>query len=189
LSTARTNPNGTSFRGDLHCDAVYPFVGNLTPDNILLDWAWQVRISGFGHSVLQGESNIPEGNPDPHYLAPEHSENNVVPENDVFSCGLILHELVIEQAVFPKNMTAGKIKEEMHAEEWKPDIPESLFPETIELISDCLQTEYRRRPSFDDIFDRMEEMNFKLMSGVNSSKVTGFVNKIKSLESQQIADG
>jgi hypothetical protein len=27
------------------------------------------------------------------------------------------------------------------------------------------------------------------MSGVNSSKVTGFVNKIKSLESQQIADG
>jgi TPR repeat protein/serine/threonine protein kinase len=163
--------------------------GNLTPDNILLDWDWQVRIAGFGHSVLQGESAIPEGNPDPHYLAPEHYKSIIVPENDVFSFGLILYELIVGRPVFPKDMTAGKIMEEVLAEEWKPDISESLFPETIELISDCLQTEYRRRPSVEEIFDRMEGMNFKLMSGVNASKVTAFVDTIKELESRPADDG
>jgi hypothetical protein len=82
-------------------------------------------------------------------------------------------------------MTAGGIMGKMLAEEWKPDIPESLFPETRELISDCLQTQSKRRPSFDEIFDRMEEMNFKLMVGVNSSKVAKFVKEMKSIESVQ----
>jgi serine/threonine protein kinase len=29
---------------------------NLTPDNILLDWNWVVRIGGFSHSVSLDES-------------------------------------------------------------------------------------------------------------------------------------
>jgi hypothetical protein len=65
---------------------------------------------------------------------------------------------------------------------WKPDIPESLFPETRELISDCLESEFQRRPSFEDIFDRMDGMNFKLTAGVNGSKVTAFVKEIETRE-------
>jgi hypothetical protein len=71
---------------------------------------------------------------------------------------------------------------------WKPDIPEWLFPEMRELISYCLQMKFQRRPSFDDIFDRMKEMNFKVIAGVNSSKAAKFVKEIESLESVQTDD-
>jgi serine/threonine protein kinase len=126
-----------------------------------------------------------QGFRNPHYLAPEHYSNRTVPESDVFSFGLILYELMVGRAVFPRDATAGGIMGEVLGKGWKPDIPESLFPETRELISGCLQIEFQRRSLFDDIFDRMEGMNFKLTAGVNSLKVAKFVKEMKSIESVQ----
>jgi serine/threonine protein kinase len=157
---------------------------NLTPENILLDWNWKAMISGFGHSVSQGEPYSSDTFRDPHYLAPEQYRNQIIPESDVFSFGLILYELIVGRAVFPRDLAAGGIMGEVLAEGWKPDIPESLFPETRELISDCLQIEFQWRPSFDEIFDRMEGMNCKLTAGVNSSKVAKFVKEIKTGEKE-----
>jgi serine/threonine protein kinase len=162
--------------------------GNLTPENILLDWDWKIVISGFGHSVSQGESLSSDGFRDSHYMAPEHYSTGTVRESDVFSFGLILYEIIVGRAVFPRDASAGGIMGEVLEKGWKPDIPESLFPETRELISDCLQIKFQRRPSFDEILDRLEGMNFKVIAGVNSSKVAEFVKEIKSFESVQMDD-
>jgi serine/threonine protein kinase len=69
---------------------------NLTPENILLDWDWNVLIANFGCSTLTGKSCIspfidPDGIAlgDAYYLAPECYDNTDRPANDVFSFGFI----------------------------------------------------------------------------------------------------
>jgi hypothetical protein len=63
---------------------------NLNPDNILLDWDWNVRIGDFGFSISPNERAIPSdgqiwpsGNYD--YVAPECYDNEYSWEGDVFS--------------------------------------------------------------------------------------------------------
>jgi serine/threonine protein kinase len=73
LSTAKTNPNGNRSVGIWIAMRFIHSWGiihrNLTPGTILLDWDWRVHIAGFGHSVLWGESDIPQGDPDPQIIA------------------------------------------------------------------------------------------------------------------------
>jgi serine/threonine protein kinase len=68
---------------------------NLNPDNILLDWDWNVRIGDFGYSISPDKPVIPNANPDwpaidSHYLAPECYSNEYGWESDVLSFWLIL---------------------------------------------------------------------------------------------------
>jgi serine/threonine protein kinase len=83
--------------------------GNLTPDNILIDWDWNVRIANFGHSILTNslitDTHIDRTfRGDAHYVAPECYEDRIGPENDVFSFGLILYEIIVGQPVFSKSL-------------------------------------------------------------------------------------
>jgi hypothetical protein len=64
----------------------------------------------------------------------------------------------------------------------EPDIPDSVLPRMKELICDCLVTDYRERPIFSEFLDRLEEILFKLIARVNSSKLTAFVKEIKQWE-------
>jgi hypothetical protein len=77
-------------------------------------------------------------------------------------------------------MTPSEVAGAMVLENFNPDIPENLWPETRELISDCLAMDFDYNPSFGEIFARLEAMRFKLMPDVNSSKVMAFVNEIQS---------
>jgi serine/threonine protein kinase len=157
----------------------------LTPNKILLDWNWNIRIANFRHSIFDKSPviDVDKGSPcDAHYCAPECYDNINAPENDVFSFGLILYELIVGQPVFSTNMTQQEIAAKMIMNDWQPEFPHSVRPRTKELICDCLAVKYWERPSFSDILDRMEEMRFKLMVGVNSSKMIAFVNNIKTWE-------
>jgi serine/threonine protein kinase len=163
---------------------------NLTPDNILLDWDWNVRIANFDCSTFTEKSLIlPVGNAneiprgDAHYLAPECYDNIDDPANDVFSFGLILYELIVGKPAFSKSATLNSIAGAIVLKNWRPDIPNSVSPETAELIQDCWAPKYRERLCFSGILDRLEEMRFKLIRRVNSSKLTAFVNKIQEWES------
>jgi serine/threonine protein kinase len=160
---------------------------NLTPDNILLDWDWNVRIADFGCStfidksrVLPVTDKIPRG--DAHYLGPECYDNIDDPANDIFSFGLILYELVVGKPAFSKDMNANEVAGVIVKENWQPDIPDSVLPETAELIQDCCAPNYRERLCFSGILDRLEEMRFKLIRRVNSSKLTAFVKEIQEWE-------
>jgi serine/threonine protein kinase len=72
---------------------------NLTPDNILLDWDWNVCIGDFGHSLSLAQPTIPPSHDrfrreslafvESHNLAPECYENRFYQESDVFSFGVI----------------------------------------------------------------------------------------------------
>jgi serine/threonine protein kinase len=165
---------------------------DLTPDNILLDWNWNVRICDFGHSV---SPDYPQPPPladrsttqfwrmvPSHYLAPECYNDVIVPEGDVFSFGLILYELIIGRPVFSKRTISYNAAAARIADDWQPDIPDSVIPATADLIRDSLAVDYRKRPSFIKILRRLKKMRFELMAGVNSAKVAAFVEAIEVTE-------
>jgi serine/threonine protein kinase len=168
----------------IHCD--------LKPDNILLDWNWNVRIADFGQSISLTNPEIPSvihpnamnGIPfmDSLYLAPECYDNSYSQMSDVFSFGLILYELLTGQPVFSKELSPIQIAFMVAVKHELPDIPKFVFPSARQLITDCWAEEPGDRPSFEDIVDRLKEMKFKVMANVNSSKLSAFVNEIEGLE-------
>jgi serine/threonine protein kinase len=84
---------------------------------------------------------------------------------------------MIGDPVFPKTMAEMKIVGMLVRGDWQPVIPDSLYPATAELISECLAIDPKDRPTFSAIFERLIEMEFHLMSGVNSGKVIEFVEQ------------
>jgi serine/threonine protein kinase len=165
---------------------------DLKPDNILLDWDWTVRIADFGHSISPEKPDIPSllrTNPtgmwpsiDSHYLAPECYDNKYYEESDVFSFGLILYELLVGQPAFPKELTNHQIAHRLIMTDKWPIIPESILQSTRELINDCWAKEPGYRLSSKEVVDRLEKMKFKVIPGVNSSKISNFVKSIKEFE-------
>jgi hypothetical protein len=160
---------------------------DLKPDNILLDWDWNVRIADFGHSISPAEPlhsseiwNWPSV--DFRYLAPECYDRHYFPESDVFSFGLILYELLVGQPAFGKELTKECIAGRVFYRNFRPKIPKFVLPSTRKLITDCWAIDPGDRPSFEDVVDRLVEMKFKLIPKVNSVKLAQFVRKIEEWE-------
>jgi serine/threonine protein kinase len=168
----------------IHCD--------LIPQNILLDWDWNVRICDFVHSVVPDSRNHSPPNfsnenqcwPSvaSRYLAPECYEDVTFLESDVFSFGMILYELIIGRPLFSKTLSMYQVISQLIKWDWSPYIPESVIPETAELIRDCIAIKHEDRPSFIEILKRLKKIQFKLMTDVNSAKITAFVDEIEKWE-------
>jgi hypothetical protein len=78
----------------------------------------------------------------------------------------------------PNDSIAGAV-----VDQWHPDIPSSVLPAARELFSECLAMNPEGRPSFRDILDRLEQMQFKVIERVNSKKVAAFVESTRNMES------
>jgi serine/threonine protein kinase len=170
---------------------------DLRPDNILLDWDWNVKLCDFGHSLSPGEpyqalltdrhSRNRLVYVDSHYLAPECYDNRHSLESDIFSFALILYELVVGKPPFPKNLKQQAVAKLLIDEDARPDIPDFVLPEVAKLIRDCWATDPDNRPPFHQILQRLERMNFKLTANVNSSKLLEFVKTVKERETDRSA--
>jgi serine/threonine protein kinase len=95
---------------------------------------------------------------------------------------MILYELIVGRPMFPKRMNVLQVVRALAADDWKPNIPESVIPEAAELIRECLAIKSEDRPSFTDILKRLKEIRFRLMTNVNSAKITAFVDRIEKWE-------
>jgi serine/threonine protein kinase len=164
---------------------------DLKPDNILLDWDWTVRIADLGHSTsydippifrLDDLSFWPTT--DWRYLAPECFEidNCYRRASDVFSFGVILFELLAGRTSAPADLTRAQMQFRVAVREARPVIPEFISPGARRLIRACWATNPDDRPSFDEIVEWLEVMEFKLTADVDSAKVTACVRKIEEAE-------
>jgi serine/threonine protein kinase len=171
---------------------------HLTPENILLDWDWTVRIADFG------ESTSPAA-PEPHllthrgtcldwvsvcshYLAPECYHGTFLQASDVFAFGLILFEILSGRTAFSESLHPYQTAFKVSVEDNRPEIPASVLPHTRALIEDCWATDPDNRPTFKGIVDRLAEMAFKVTADVNSAKIAAFVKRIEEWESNHLSD-
>jgi hypothetical protein len=56
-----------------------------------------------------------------------------------------------------------------------------------ELITDCWADDANDRPGFWEILERLKEMDFKVVPGVNSTKIAQFVENVKKREEENDA--
>lgn len=80
---------------------------DLNPSNLLIDKEGNVRIMDFGISVIAGTiSSNSEITGTVNYLAPEQfTDSELSPAVDIYSCGLILYEMLTGHQVFTANNT------------------------------------------------------------------------------------
>jgi serine/threonine protein kinase len=170
---------------------------DLRPDNILLDWDWNVRLCNFGHILSPGEpyfASLPNPHPnnrwanvDSHYLAPECHDYQYSLASDVFSFALILYELVVGKPPFSKSLKQQAVIKLLNMDDARPAISGFVLPEVEKLIRDCWATDPDDRPSFSQILRRSERTNFKLTANVNSLQLSEFVKKVKECEAARRA--
>lgn len=80
---------------------------DLNPSNLLIDKAGSVRIMDFGISVIAGTMTASaEITGTANYLSPEQLNNSEIgPSVDIFSCGLILYEMLTGHQVYSASNT------------------------------------------------------------------------------------
>jgi serine/threonine protein kinase len=136
---------------------------NLNPSHILIDNNMRIRLTGFSHSCCIESNDMMEDNCDfPEYRAQSLTGmNSCRYEADVYSFGVILREMCVWNSTLPHLA-----------------IPHIIRPEVGSLICKCLSMKELERPSFDEIFKTLENLDFKITPNVVSSIVQKFVSDI-----------
>jgi serine/threonine protein kinase len=98
--------------------------GDLSPENILVDSSWRVKILDFGISVPRGRVKQRDKQPGKWlYLAPEILTGNAPsPSSDLFSLGLIAFELLFGFHPFDDGSNASIEERILNGPQW-PDDP------------------------------------------------------------------
>lgn len=128
-------------RGILHRD--------LKPANVLIDRAGQVRITDFGLAVSRSNAQGGSGGT-PSYMAPEQSipGADVTEQTDLYALGLLLHELLTGEPVFPGPAAFGASRPGRRG---LPIPPSSLIagvdPALDAVIRAATDPDPRRRPA------------------------------------------
>jgi TPR repeat protein len=117
-------------------------------------------------------------------LAPERYDGACRCASDVFAFGLILFAILTGRSAFQESLTQWQIRWMVAIEGVRPEIPDSVLPPARALIEDCWADDPDDRPTFEEIGDRLAEMQFRVTADVNSAKVAEFVKRIEDWEKQ-----
>jgi TPR repeat protein len=168
-------------RGAVHRD--------LRPANILVAWDWTVRIADFGRSAGSAAPRLNRphapwqlASVDPRYLAPECYDGTFRGASDVFAFAVLFAEILGGRPALPEALSRWQIAFAVSVDGARPEIPESAPPPARALIEDCWAADPDDRPTFEEIVDRLAEMEFKVTADVNSAKVAAFVKRIEEQE-------
>lgn len=108
--------------------------GNLKPSNILIDKNNRPLISDFYFNYLSDNKNK---------YYPTNSKNDI--KDDIYAFASIVFELFTQRSPF---------ENKPHS---RDDMPQDLSPLLSDIIFECWNEDIYRRPSFNDIFQRLAE--------------------------------
>jgi serine/threonine protein kinase len=157
---------------------------DLRPANLRIDDHFRIRISDFGFAVFESFGATLTRSEVYAYAAPEAREGEeATTKVDVFSFGLILYELLVGENVFPKSMTLPEIRA-FHKAGKRPVIPDSVSKPVAELIEKCWSSEPELRPSFEEIYERLEQSSFPFFEDVPPEVILNYVSEVKRKETE-----
>lgn len=155
----------------IHCSPV-GLHGKLSSKNCVIDAKWACKISHYWVNCLSPAGSLTM------YLAEEHAEdllwtapevmrgNTYIPKSDVFSYGIILQEIIMEDRPYGANLPrleASEILKIIQTEStdvYRPFIPDSCCPDTWKnLAESCWKEQPTDRPSFDSIVSLLTMLN------------------------------
>jgi serine/threonine protein kinase len=156
---------------------------DLKPGNLLIDDKFRLRICDFGTAVFK-ECGTTTVAGTVAYMAPEcFQDATPTPKIDVFAFGLILYELLVGESVFPKDASVFQMTK-LHQEEIpvRPEIPSPIPRAIAGLIRSCWAPNPNLRPTFAEIYEKLEENNFVFFNDVLPKVVIDYVTEIRSQE-------
>ena len=123
---------------------------DLKPENIMIDGRGVVRITDFGLAGFLKELENAEARAGtPAYMAPEQlTSGKVSVRSDIYTLGLVLHELFTGKRVFSTNdIEELKRKHSSGTASSPSSITEDVDPTVERVIMRCLQEEPEQRPN------------------------------------------
>jgi serine/threonine-protein kinase len=154
---------------------------DLKLSNILIDNLGRALIDDFGTSCLEiDDSRLTTDTGTVNYAAPEmfkasHSTNKA----DVFSLGLVLHEILIGPAVFPYSRNDIEVMGRILAGDM-PEIPAKCGQFMQNLISRGWSLNPEGHPSFDEILDEFWKCDFApVFRGILIWSTPSFINFLR----------
>ncbi|XP_047253966.1 integrin-linked protein kinase 1 isoform X2 [Capsicum annuum] len=148
---------------------------DLTPRNVLQDESGHLKVTDFGLSKIAQQKDscgykMTGGTGSYRYMAPEvYRRESYGKSVDVFSFALIVHEMFLGG---PSNREQApeQVADKTAYEDYRPHLASYIFPEQIKtLLRECWHKNPDRRPSFQEIIDRLEKihetMRDKIVSG------------------------
>jgi serine/threonine protein kinase len=118
------------------------------------------------------------------YAAPELFDDfDTTQKVDAFSFGSILYEILVGSPVFNPRLPTLEIVGQLKNHEM-PVIPDSIVRSMSTLISKCWAVNPGDRPSFDEILETFERMDFNIVFGADRSIVRRYVEEVREWESK-----
>ncbi|XP_010442413.1 PREDICTED: serine/threonine-protein kinase STY17-like isoform X1 [Camelina sativa] len=136
---------------------------DLKSSNLLVDRNWTVKVADFGLSRIKHETYLTTktGRGTPQWMAPEVLRNEDADEkSDVYSFGVILWELVTEKIPW-ENLNAMQVIGAVGFMNQRLEVPKNVDPKWISLMESCWHSEPQHRPSFQEIMEKLRELQRK----------------------------
>jgi serine/threonine protein kinase len=157
------------------------FHGDLKPGNLLIDEDNLIRISDFWISRIEECGARPVGIGSRSYVSPEILNFEFsTKKSDVFAFGMLLYDMVTGKTAFPRDLGPMRFVG-MQVKGYRPLIPDSVSLDVGKLIEGCWNEEPEKRPTFDEVYERMRNIRFKFFDDmeVDAGAIEDFIREIE----------
>nr|GEV10680.1 dual specificity protein kinase splA-like [Tanacetum cinerariifolium] len=147
---------------------------DLKSSNLLVDKNWNVKVGDFGLSRIKHETYLTTktGKGTPQWMAPEVLRNEQADEkSDIYSFGVVLWELTTEKIPWD-TLNSMQVIGAVGFMNQRLDIPQDVDPQWASLIESCWCSEPQSRPTFQEILDKLKELQKKFTIQLQASRST-----------------
>eukprot|EP01120_Amphizonella_sp_Union-15-10_P007464 TRINITY_DN2523_c0_g1_i1.p1 TRINITY_DN2523_c0_g1~~TRINITY_DN2523_c0_g1_i1.p1 ORF type:complete len:420 (+),score=56.28 TRINITY_DN2523_c0_g1_i1:126-1262(+) len=142
---------------------------DLKCENVLVNSQDIAKLADFGLSRdIDLENGMTASVGTPKWEAPEvlvrsktKTKYKYSKEADVYSFGILLYEMVSGEEPFPSVTDIFELKKLVVDRHKRPNLPKHLPPELTLLIKSCWHRAPSKRPSFQEIYEKLEKVSLK----------------------------